>query len=171
MRLTRRSDAEALVRSTGVKCAELQAALSVSSRRLPGMTQRKVLPIAPIPVGGYKRPIELPQLETFPGAALLPTYRAARLQSGLPDVASRSFRRRREVWLPYRPVGYDQPVSLRRTKRLVTSPQPATRVHSQSAQYFNTPLRQPTDRARARGRTPDAERQTPRQCLRPNRSS
>jgi hypothetical protein len=45
------------------------AALSVSSRRLPGMTQRNVLPIASIPCGGYNRPIELPHLETFPGAA------------------------------------------------------------------------------------------------------
>jgi hypothetical protein len=78
------------------------AALSVGSRRLPGIAQRHVLPIASIPCGGYNRPIELPHLETFPGAACLPTDRAARLQSGLPDVASRSFRRRGEVWLPSR---------------------------------------------------------------------
>jgi hypothetical protein len=45
------------------------AALSVSSRRLPGMTQRNVLPIASIPGGGYNRSIELPHLETLPGAA------------------------------------------------------------------------------------------------------
>jgi hypothetical protein len=60
------------------------AALSVSSRRLPGMTQRNVLPMASIPYGGYNRPIERPHLETFPGAACLPTHRAARLQSGSP---------------------------------------------------------------------------------------
>jgi hypothetical protein len=60
------------------------AALSVSSRRLPGMTQRNVLPIASIPWGGYNRPIELPQLETFPGAACYQPNRAARLQSGSP---------------------------------------------------------------------------------------
>jgi hypothetical protein len=58
------------------------AALSVSSRRLPGITQRYVLPIASIPCGGYNRPIELPHLETFPGAACyqpieLPCYKAA----------------------------------------------------------------------------------------------
>jgi hypothetical protein len=33
------------------------------------MTQRNVLPIASVPCGEYKRPIELPHLETFPGAA------------------------------------------------------------------------------------------------------
>jgi hypothetical protein len=60
------------------------AALWVGSRRLPGTTQRSVLPIASIPCGGYNRPIELPHLETFPGAACLPTHRAAKLQSGSP---------------------------------------------------------------------------------------
>jgi hypothetical protein len=59
------------------------AALWVASRRLPGMTQRKVLPIASIPGGGYNRPIELPNLEMFRGAACyqpieLPGYKAAR---------------------------------------------------------------------------------------------
>ena len=48
------------------------------------MTQRNVLPIASIPYGAYNRPIELPHLETFPGAACLPTHRAAVLQSGSP---------------------------------------------------------------------------------------
>jgi hypothetical protein len=48
------------------------------------MTQRNVLPIASVPWGGYNRHIELPHLETFPGAACLPTHRAARLQSGSP---------------------------------------------------------------------------------------
>ena len=62
------------------------AALWVSSRRLPGITQRKVLAIASIPCGGFNRPIELPHLETFPGAACclateLPTYKAAPLQA------------------------------------------------------------------------------------------
>src|ERR1700678_1682624 len=62
------------------------AALSVTSRRLPGMTQRNVLPIASVPGGGYNRPIELPHLETFPGAACyrpieLPCYKAAPLQA------------------------------------------------------------------------------------------
>jgi hypothetical protein len=53
------------------------------------MTQRDVLPTASIPWGGYNRPIELPHLETFPGAACLPTHRAAKLQSGsLPGVRS-----------------------------------------------------------------------------------
>ena len=52
------------------------------SRRLPGMTQRNVLPIASIPWGGYNQPIELPHLETFPGAARyqpieLPSCKAA----------------------------------------------------------------------------------------------
>jgi hypothetical protein len=79
------------------------AAIAVGSRRLPGMTQRNVLPIASVPGGGYKRPIKLPHLETFPGAACLTTRRAAGPQSGLPDVASQSFRRRGEVWLPSRP--------------------------------------------------------------------
>jgi hypothetical protein len=32
------------------------AALSVSSRRLPGITQRNVLPIASVPCGGYNGP-------------------------------------------------------------------------------------------------------------------
>jgi hypothetical protein len=50
------------------------------------MTQRNVLPIASIPCGGYNRPIELPHLETFPGAACyqpieLPCYKAAPLQA------------------------------------------------------------------------------------------
>jgi hypothetical protein len=48
------------------------------------MTQRNVLPIASSPCGDYNRPIELPHLETFPGAACLPTHRAALLQSGSP---------------------------------------------------------------------------------------
>ena len=68
------------------------------------MTQRNVLPIASVPFGGYNRPIELPHLETFPGAACLPSHRAAMLQSGLPDLASRlarhsfpEFRRRSDV--------------------------------------------------------------------------
>jgi hypothetical protein len=45
------------------------AALSVASRRLPGMTQRKVLPIASIVFVRIQQPIELPHVETFPGAA------------------------------------------------------------------------------------------------------
>jgi hypothetical protein len=68
------------------------------------MTQRDALPSASVPGGGYHRPIELPHLETFPGAACLPSHRAAMLQSGLPDLASRlarhsfpEFRRRSDV--------------------------------------------------------------------------
>jgi len=49
------------------------------------------------------------------GSRLLPTDRAAILYSGLPDVASRSFRRRGEVWLPSRPWACDAGF-LRRTK-------------------------------------------------------
>ena len=65
------------------------AALSFSSRRLPGITQRNVLPVASIPCGGYDRPIELPHLETFPGAACyqpieLSCYQAAPLQAFAP---------------------------------------------------------------------------------------
>jgi hypothetical protein len=45
------------------------ASLWVSSRRLPGITQRNVLPIASVLGGGSNRPIELPHLETLPGAA------------------------------------------------------------------------------------------------------
>jgi hypothetical protein len=50
------------------------------------MTQRDVLPIASIPCGGSNWPIELPHLETFPGAACwqpieLPGYKAAPLQA------------------------------------------------------------------------------------------
>src|SRR5271156_608662 len=45
------------------------ATLSVASGRLPGMTERKVLPIASTSVVGIQRPIELPHFETFPGAA------------------------------------------------------------------------------------------------------
>jgi hypothetical protein len=50
------------------------------------MTHRGVLPITSVPCGGYKRPIELPHLETFPGAACcqpikLPSYKAAPLQA------------------------------------------------------------------------------------------
>jgi hypothetical protein len=61
------------------------AALSVSSRRLPGMTQGNVLPIASIRAAATTA-IELPHLETFPGAACyqpieLPGYKAAPLQS------------------------------------------------------------------------------------------
>jgi len=48
------------------------------------MNRRNVLPIASVPCGGYNRPIELLHLETFPGAACLPTHRAAGLQSGSP---------------------------------------------------------------------------------------
>ena len=53
------------------------------------MTQRNVLPIASIPRGRYNRPIELPHLETYPGAACyqpieLPRYKAAPLQAFLP---------------------------------------------------------------------------------------
>ena len=40
------------------------------------MTQRNVLPIASVRHGGYNRPVELPHLETFPGAACLATHRA-----------------------------------------------------------------------------------------------
>ena len=65
------------------------AALWVSSRRLPGITQRNVLPISSVPWGGYNRTIELPHLETFPGAACyqpieLPGYKAAPLQAFAP---------------------------------------------------------------------------------------
>jgi hypothetical protein len=60
------------------------AALPVASRRLPGMTQRSVCPSRLFRGGGYNRPIDLPNLETFPGAACLPTHRTARLQSGSP---------------------------------------------------------------------------------------
>ena len=50
------------------------------------MTRRQVLPIASVPCGEYKRPIELPHLETFPGAACyqpidLPRCKAAPLQA------------------------------------------------------------------------------------------
>jgi hypothetical protein len=51
------------------------------------MTHRNVLPIASVPSGGYnRRPIKLPHLETFPGAAChqpieLPRYKAAPLQA------------------------------------------------------------------------------------------
>ncbi|HEY4813618.1 MAG TPA: hypothetical protein VIH58_03025 [Chthoniobacterales bacterium] len=50
------------------------------------MTQRNGLTIASIPWGGYNRPIELPHLETFPGAACyqpieLPGYKAAPLRA------------------------------------------------------------------------------------------
>ena len=50
------------------------------------MTQCNVLPFASIPCGGYNRRIELPHLETFPGAACcqpieLPGYKAAPLQA------------------------------------------------------------------------------------------
>jgi hypothetical protein len=54
-------------------------ALSVSSRRLPGITQSNVLPIASVRCGGYNRPIELPHLETFPGAACYQLIELARL--------------------------------------------------------------------------------------------
>ena len=57
------------------------AALSVSSRRLPGITQHNVLPIASVPCGGYNRPIELPHLETFPGAACCRAFRSGRSPS------------------------------------------------------------------------------------------
>src|ERR1700733_10134468 len=60
---------------------------------------------SPLLCVGIRRLIELPRLETFPGAARLPTHRGARLQSGLADVASRSFRRRGEVWRPSRRSG------------------------------------------------------------------
>jgi hypothetical protein len=57
------------------------AALSVSSKRFPGMTHRAYS------VRQIQRPIELPHLETFPGAACyqpieLPCYKAAPLQAG-----------------------------------------------------------------------------------------
>jgi hypothetical protein len=50
------------------------------------MTQRKVLPSASVPHAEYSRPVELPHLETFPGAACyqpveLPGYKAAPLQT------------------------------------------------------------------------------------------
>jgi hypothetical protein len=45
------------------------AALSANSRRLPGLTQRNVLPKRVYSVRRLQRPIELPHLETFPGAA------------------------------------------------------------------------------------------------------
>src|SRR5271156_6823978 len=53
-------------------------------------SQRNVLPIASIPCGGYNRPIEMPHLETFPGAARLPTHRAAMLKSGSPPGVRRT---------------------------------------------------------------------------------
>ena len=87
------------------------AALWVSRRRLPGITQRNVLPIAPIPCGGNNRAHRTAPRRHVPGSRLLATYKAAGLQSGLPDIASRSLRRwgevgscrrRGEVWLPSR---------------------------------------------------------------------
>jgi hypothetical protein len=48
------------------------------------MTQRKVLHHRVYSVRRLQPPIELPHLETFPGAACLPTHRAARLLSGSP---------------------------------------------------------------------------------------
>jgi hypothetical protein len=42
------------------------------------MTQRNVLPIAPVPCGGYNRRIELPNLETFPGES--PAYQPIELR-------------------------------------------------------------------------------------------
>ena len=62
------------------------AALSVASRRLPGIAQRNVLPIASILCGMGVEAIELPRLEPCPGAACcqpieLPSYKAAPLQT------------------------------------------------------------------------------------------
>jgi hypothetical protein len=77
------------------------AGLSVASRRLPGISQRNILPIASIP-GGMQRPIELPHLETFPGAArckpielqcykAAPSRRRALYPLQPPAIMSRSF--------------------------------------------------------------------------------
>ena len=76
------------------------AALSVASRRLPGMTQRNVCPSRLFRAADANRPIELPHLETFPGAACyqpieLPCYKAAPLQAFGPLndlIARRSYR-------------------------------------------------------------------------------
>jgi hypothetical protein len=48
------------------------------------MTQTQCFAQRLYSVRRLQRPIELPHLETFPGAACLPTHRAARLQSGSP---------------------------------------------------------------------------------------
>jgi hypothetical protein len=45
------------------------AALSVASRLLPGMTQRDVFAHRLYSVAGIQRPVELPHVETVPGAA------------------------------------------------------------------------------------------------------
>jgi hypothetical protein len=57
------------------------AALSVGSRRLPGMTQRNVLPIASVLLRGYNGHITAARRDV-PGSRLLLTDRAAMLQSG-----------------------------------------------------------------------------------------
>jgi Transposase len=61
------------------------AALSVASRRLPEMAQRNVLPLL-LFCTGIQQSIELPNFETFPGAACcqlieLRCYKAAPLQT------------------------------------------------------------------------------------------
>jgi hypothetical protein len=59
------------------------AALPVSSKRLPGMTQRNVLPIASVPSGdtaAYRTAAR----GDVPGSRLLATRRATMLQSGSP---------------------------------------------------------------------------------------
>jgi hypothetical protein len=79
------------------------AVLSDGSRRLPGITQRTACRRSGLGRGtNLETPIELPSPGAVLGSRLLPTYRAAKLQSGLPDEASRSLRRRGEVWLPSR---------------------------------------------------------------------
>ena len=60
------------------------AALSVNSRRLPGITQRNILPIASVPCGGATTAYRTATPRDVPGSRLLPTHRAAMLQSGSP---------------------------------------------------------------------------------------
>ena len=91
------------------------AALSVASRRLPGTTQRNVLPIASILCGMDVEPIELPRLDTCPGVACcqpieLPSYKATPLQRvGLRDTAGAG-ERSREVTLKMTDLtGYHSP--------------------------------------------------------------
>ena len=75
---------------------------NIASRRLPGMTQRNVLPIASFRAGDATTQ-ELPHLETFPGAARckpieLQCHKAAPLQASVLST------RRGFISLPYQPL-------------------------------------------------------------------
>jgi hypothetical protein len=70
------------------------------------MTQRNVLPIASFCSGDTTAHRTAARRDVL-GSRLLLIDRTAILQSGLPDVASRSFGRRGEVWLPSRPWACD----------------------------------------------------------------